>query len=255
MTWVKRYGDLVAVMALCGLQLVLVLYDISGPLRTASGLAYVALLPGYALLAAFYRPHRPNLSGLEHTVIAIPVSLAFSTVAGQSLNAVGLGMESIALGTWIGGTVAIATVIAAWRVSSEATRATRSLGPFAVGVLSVCLIGMGGAWVAANDAPEPIAALYVVNANGELPDGPVVAAIGDELEFRIGVTYGGSGADELALVSPDGTTQRLTFDDRSWQTAVHVTVERRGLHPVSWRLIDELTGAENRSVRVWIDGQ
>ena len=95
--------DLVIVMSLTLLQMLLVLLDITGPVRAGSGFLFVSLWPGYSLLAAFYRLYRQNLIGiLEHLVLSVPTSLALNVVLGLVLNNLNLSIRPESHVLWMG---------------------------------------------------------------------------------------------------------------------------------------------------------
>jgi uncharacterized membrane protein len=293
MTTPYRY-DLLAVLALCGLQLTLVLSGTTGVLRIASGFLFVALLPGYSLLAAVYRPFRRDVAPLEHVILSLPVSLALDVALGLLLNNLGWSVRPQRQVIWM----SVVTVLPACavmycqrpaHVDGDASRreTTRPAvrgwvrwpvwwcsahRPGSSGVGEHALLTYGMAPLAliaclalalgvvtetiARPAPAQSVSLSLLDSGGQDAAYAVDATRGVTIQLQLSVALEGGARRSFELTSSRGTSREINLQPgQTWSQAVAVPVLRTGLQRLSWTLTGSGASRLRRSVHLWIRGR
>ena len=234
------------------LQVLLVLLRISGPIRVASGFLLVSLWPGNCLLAAFYRPYRQDLSALEHIVLAVPTSLALSTILGLALDKLSLSIIPEAHVVWMGLVICGLAFLAMVRTQADDQNKWHFLtllgGVFVVALSLGLLVDY-----ATPQSDEGFLSLYMLDADGQTAHYPPVAAAGSPIQLIIGGSYEGESTQTFHLTSSAGIEIPLRLQPGDeWDEIVEFTLEEPGLHRVSWDLYREDVNKPARSVQLWI---
>jgi len=245
--------DLVIVMSFTLLQMLLVLLDITGPIRAGSGFLFVSLWPGYSLLAAFCRRYRQNLMGLlEHLVLSVPTSLALNVVLGLALNNLNLSIRPDAHVLWMGFLTCALTLAAMVHPHTDHGNKRRYCLAF-TGALTVALLLGVFAHSSRLSDTESYLSLYVLGADGQAVDYPIEVAAGTPVRITVGINYAGTSAEDLHLVSPteDEIALRMQPGDE-WEKNMELTLTQPGLHRVSWDLYRSGMNVPARSVQLWL---
>jgi uncharacterized membrane protein len=257
--------DLLGALALCALQAVLVFSGVSGPIRVANGFLFVALLPGYSLLAAVYRPFRPDLAPLEHMVLAMPVSLAMDVALGLLLNNLGWSVQPERQVIWLSVVIALPALAALWQRRAGQAKVGGWIGGSRGGAawhppvlaLLVCLaLGLGlVSRIVASPTQAPSVSLSLLDAAGQDTSYPVDVARGATVRVQVAVALQGGMRRSFVLTSPGGTPRTIALaPGQTWRRTVAVRVRRAGVQRLSWTLTGG-SGRLRRSVHLWIRGR
>jgi uncharacterized membrane protein len=250
-----RRSDLLLIIGLTISHAALVLLNVTGTVRVASGFIFLALLPGYSLLSLCYRRYRQDYNVLEQVVLAVPVSLAMNAILGMLMNMLGLSIRPEVLVTWLalltGGLAAGAIV----RVPAE-HRVDLRFAAVIGGLVGIALcLGVVSQYIAPPSSRD-VVSLYVLDASGRTEAYPAAARVDVPLQVRVGVSYQGHSAQQFELVSSTGTRLALGLQPgEMWQETVDVTFANPGLQQVSWQLYRSDAAVPERSVQLWIDVQ
>ncbi|MCA9925070.1 MAG: DUF1616 domain-containing protein [Anaerolineales bacterium] len=250
----KRYFDLVGILLVTAVQLIFVYFDLHGPVRVVTGFLFVALLPGYALLAGFYRPYRPRFHMLEHIALAIPLSLALNTIVGLTLNLVGLGLRPGLQVIWMS-SITLIGVGWAW----TKTTAHVDLMPQAWGIL-VSVIAAAALLNFATFSVEPngddtFVSLYVVDEQESISMYPSSISVGEPFTLIVGGEYRGKTAQSFRLMSNTVDEPELLMLEpgMQWERPFTLTLSEPGRHLLSWELYQSETTTPARTVRIWVN--
>jgi uncharacterized membrane protein len=250
-----RKYDLLIIIGLSVFHLVLVLLGVTGIVRVASGFIFVALLPGYSLLATLYKPYRQDFNHLEQVALAVPTSIAVSAILSLLFNSIGMSTQADRYALW---QCLLTCAPAVARLLKQDTG--QHLGhDFAVIVAGVLVVSLGVGIVATNIASHTdteVVSLYLLDAKGQTADYPVNVSAGAPVQVRIGVSYQGVSVQQFQLVSPDGERSVLTLQPgQTWEKTVSIDVGQKGLRQVAWNLSGTASNAINRSVHLWVKAQ
>ncbi|HOT94229.1 MAG TPA: DUF1616 domain-containing protein [Methanoregulaceae archaeon] len=108
--------DLIGAVALTGLTLLSVYIPIlnQSPLRVASGLVMILLVPGYLLMAALF-PRNDELTWIERLALSIGFSIAVVPLIGFVLNATPEGIRLDSILIWLSGYSILMAAVGAFR--------------------------------------------------------------------------------------------------------------------------------------------
>ena len=249
--------DLVLVVLFSSLQLLFVWSGTHGFVRVVSGFMFLAVWPGYSLLALVSGFRRQEQSLLEHVAVAVPVSLALATILGLVINALDITSSPQVQAS------CIAVLIYAFSFSAIVVRrrsgrdgepdrlqfATLMGSLFAAAVV-LGLLASGLKSEQAND--EHFASLYVLDAKGQLVGSPLTAEVGIPLVFTVGGEYEGPVTDDVLLSSSTGERLQITLEPNSeWERQVEIVLTEPGEQVISWQLASSSGGFErNVQLRV-----
>ncbi|AEK73109.1 hypothetical protein GQS_06055 [Thermococcus sp. 4557] len=90
----KRYWDLLTIIALSIILDLLIFYASDSLARKALGLAFVLFFPGYVFITALF-PNRPELDNLERLALSFGLSIAVVPLIGLGLNYTPWGIRLI----------------------------------------------------------------------------------------------------------------------------------------------------------------
>lgn len=217
--------DLAVCASVLLLMLLVVVLDVSGPVRAVVGVAAVLLVPGYALVAALFAPGLPEWSA--RAVLSCGLSIAVAALCCVVLNALGIRLETGVLVGWtavIGlGALALAALRrrghpSPARMPRVAPRALAINAAIAVALTGavVVLIGVAREVRPVGSVPAGQVALYA------LPQGPGRLVVGLDGRnapagsYRV-VVRSGRGARGLVRTYP----VRLAAGS-AWRTVVRV---------------------------------
>jgi uncharacterized membrane protein len=253
MSSLRRY-DLLAVLVLCCLQIILVLFGVTGPLRIAGGFLFVALLPGYSLLAATYPPRSRGLTALEHVVLAIPVSLALDVALGLLLNNLGWSVRPERQVLWLGTVTAVLAVAALLHSASREASPVSAREAALLGTIPCLALALGLLpSLIAQPARADVVSLSLLGINGKSEAYPVAVQRETPFQVRISVDFQGTSRRTFELASPTGASRRIVLrPEHTWTAMVEVRAHAAGRQKLSWTLSSVGSPRLQRSVHLWL---
>jgi uncharacterized membrane protein len=108
-----RPDDLIAAAIMTLLLILMIAFIPDNPVRTALGLIFILVLPGYVATAALF-PNRESIDAIERVALSIGLSIAIVPLAGLALNYTPFGIRLEPILATLSGFVLIASVVA-WR--------------------------------------------------------------------------------------------------------------------------------------------
>jgi uncharacterized membrane protein len=249
-----RKFELFVILGLTATQIILAICDITGPFRVVSGFIFLTILPGYVLLSFFYRTKLDNLGLLAHLVLSIPVSLAVISTLGLMTNFLSIGLEIIPNVTWMSTFILFFASISYFRRSKE-KRYNRRSNHFLLIIGSLMILFALNFSLSDVDehSESPYLRLYVLNNESLTNHYPNQVQVSTPVEILLGVEYGGNTIQQFTLTSSHGSKIRLSLSPgETWTEFVKVTLNKRGLHEVTWKLYQEGQSVPKREIRLWM---
>jgi uncharacterized membrane protein/LysM repeat protein len=274
-----RNIDLV-ITATCALLTVAVvlLVPAAAPVRIVLGLPFVALLPGYVLIAALY-PRKEELEATERLALSFGLSIAIVPLIGLALNYSPWGIRLNPILAFVCLFIVMGAGAAVYRrqsVPPEEAFAINVRLPgrsqlrparLALAVTAVlCFIAFGAAaafLVASRGTPERFTEFYVLSPNGRAEGYPQTLELGDGLTVILGVVNReGDAAGYEIEARIDGEVTGLIDslrlkDGERWEEPVTLTPDQAGdSQKVEFLLYQERSDGVDepyRAVHLWVD--
>ncbi len=247
-----RKLDLLIVILCVLLQVLFVIFNITGPIRVVSGIFFVSIWPGYTFLAAFYRPDRQDFKPLEHIALSFPISLCLNVIMGLTLNKLSIAIVPEAHVLWMGIIICMFAIIAIFRNLGEHKSRLRCLY-LIVGVYAITLLAGNLTLHTGPPGDENSISLYVLNDNQTI-NYPSSIKSGTPITLNVGGVYNGSTKQPFRLVSSTGDEIPLLLQPgQEWQEAVEFSLSGSGAHKVEFALMKPGETTPLRSVQLWIE--
>jgi uncharacterized membrane protein len=249
-----RKFELFVILGLTAAQVFLAICDITGPFRVVSGFIFLTILPGYVLLSVFYHTKLDQLGYLAHLVLSIPVSLAIISTLGLTANFFSIGLESIPNVTWLSTFILFLASISYFQRSKEKGYILRSNHFLLIIGSLVILFALNFSLSDVNELSEsPYLSFYVLNNESLSKNYPNRVQVNTPIELLLGVEYGGNTEQQFTLTSSHGSKIRLSLSPgETWAEFVKVTLNKPGLHEVTWTLYQEGQAVPKREIRLWM---
>ncbi len=82
---------------------------------------------------------------------------------------------------------------------------------------------------------------------------PNQVQVSTPVEILLGVEYGGNTEQQFTLTSSHGSKIRLSLSPgETWTEYTKVTLNKPGLHEVTWTLYQEGQAVPKREIRLWM---
>lgn len=249
-----RKFELFAILGLTAAQVCLAICDITGPFRVVSGFIFLTILPGYVLLSFFYHTKLVQFGFLAHLVLSIPISLALICTLGLIANFLSIGLEIIPNVTWLSTFILFFASISYFRRSKEKRYNLRSNHYLLIIGSLVILYSLNFSLSEVHEHSEsPYLRLYVLNNESLSNNYPNQVQVNTPVEVLLGVEYEGNTEQQFTLTSSHGSKKHLSLSPGEiWTEIVRVTLNKPGLHEVTWTLYQEGQAVPKREIRLWM---
>jgi len=249
-----RKLELFVLLGLTATQIVLAICEITGPFRVVSGFIFLTILPGYVILSFFYRTKLDHLGFLAHLVLSIPVSLAIICTLGLMANFLSIGLEIIPNVTWLSTYILFFASISYFRRSKEYRYNLRSNHFLLIIGSLVILFALNFSLSdVSQHSNSPYLRLYVLNNESLTNNYPNQVQVSTPVEILLGVEYGGNTEQQFTLISSHGSKIHFSLSPgETWTKYAKVTLNKPGLHEVTWTLYQGGRNIPQREIRLWM---
>lgn len=221
------------------------------PLRTALGLPFVLLFPGYTLICALF-PGKKDLGGVERLALSIGLSLAVVPLVGLALNYTPWGIRLVPIMASLFMFTLLLSIASNYRRSKLPTKQKLNLSIpikmpkwsamhrsdklFIIGFLAG-LVVVGGLTVYLVSAPkigERFTEFYLLGSNGKIADYPTNLMLGENGTVILGiVNHEYENVTYRIVISLDnstiGTLNNITLsNEMTWEQNYTFTPQKTG---------------------------
>jgi uncharacterized membrane protein len=249
-----RKLELLLILGLTIVHFLLSSQGINGPLRVVSGFIFLTILPGYVVLAFFYRTKLQNQRLLTHLVLSIPISLALISTLGLVVNVSSIGLETIANTAWLSAFILVFAFLSYFRNPKANTHGIEINQIILVIGLLVTLFALNYSLSSGKDSSgENYLSFYMLSDEAFSENYPNWVKVGVPFEIVLGVEYRGASEQKFTLTSSDGSEINLSLaPGDAWTKLTEITVKDLGSQEVTWRLYHAGQFAPQREVRLWV---
>lgn len=236
-------------MLVCGVQLVMVALDVTGVPRTVIGILFIGVVPGYALLSAISGPWLARLDAIVRLALAIPISLALTTVGGLALNRVGWTVPPDRNVLWLSGlTISLALVGLVRRSRAEPNRDALAVIAFATSAVIVVALTTTSIGIVGTG---PQFSIYVTDSNQQVAS--FTTRAGRPVLMNVTVACHFNCDTPIVLIHPDGREQTLDLgSSQQVREEASFVFGEPGMFKVEWSLRPTSQGIEAPTVYVWV---
>ncbi len=251
LTEVQVEKDLLVVNALSTALILAIVLAPDLPLRTALGLPFVLLFPGYTLICALF-PGKKDLGGVERLALSIGLSLAVVPLVGLALNYTPWGIRLVPIMASLFMFTLLLSIASNYRRSKLPTKQKLNLSIpikmpkwsamhrsdklFIIGFLAG-LVVVGGLTVYLVSAPkigERFTEFYLLGSNGKIADYPTNLMLGENGTVILGiVNHEYENVTYRIVISLDnstiGTLNNITLsNEMTWEQNYTFTPQKTG---------------------------